>query len=281
MWKARANLTLSLGLRYEYAGNPENYEAYPGYNLARGPFNNLTDKVMVKNDTNNFGPRVGVTYSPNFLPGILGEKKTVFRGGFGVFYDSFYTLMLDNTQASAPNAVADSVVGTSGRGLANASTLIAQQSPVLNPLAGQTSVASNLENPKIYQWNLDVQRELPASMIMTLAYAGTRGEHLFESDTINAFAGYDPNALASGALAYLPRLNPAAALTRSAKRLTMAPTCTTVWAPSPSFRRLRISPMDAKASAHFRRSTHAIVGLLASCTRFPDITRTAISSPML
>ncbi|HEU5232460.1 MAG TPA: carboxypeptidase regulatory-like domain-containing protein [Terriglobales bacterium] len=208
-WKARPNLTLSLGLRYEYAGNPENYEAYPAFNLANGPFNNLTDKVMVKNDTNNFGPRIGVTYSPNFLPGILGEKKTVFRGGFGVFYDSFYTLMLDNVQASAPNAVADSIVGTSGRGLANASTLIAQQSPVLNPLAGQTSVASDLQNPKIYQWNLDVQRELPASMIMTLAYVGTRGEHLFESDTINAFAGYDPNALGSGALAYLPRLNPA------------------------------------------------------------------------
>lgn len=117
--------------------------------------------------------------------------------------------MLDNTQASAPNAVADSIVGTSGRGLANASTLIAQQNPALNPLAGQTSVASNLVNPKVYQWNLDVQRELPASMIMTLAYVGTRGEHLFESDTINAFAGYDPAALASGTLSLLPRLNPA------------------------------------------------------------------------
>jgi outer membrane receptor protein involved in Fe transport len=208
-WKAASNVTLTLGMRYEYAGNPENYEAYPGYNLANGPFNNLTDKVPVKNDTNNFGPRLGVTYSPHFLPGVLGENKTVFRGGFGVFYDSFYTLMLDNTQASAPNAVADSIVGTGGRGFANASTLIAAQSPVLNPRAGQTSVASNMANPKIFQWNLDMQRELPASMIMTLAYVGTRGERLFESDTINAFGGYDPAAMASGALVLLPRLNPA------------------------------------------------------------------------
>jgi len=208
-WKAASNLTLTLGMRYEYAGNPENYEAYPGFNLANGPFNDLTAKVPVQADRNNFGPRVGVTYSPNFLPGFLGEKKTVFRGGFGVFYDSFYTLMLDNVQASAPNAVADSIVGTSGRGLANASSLIAAQNPALNPLAGQTSVASNMVNPKTYQWNANVQHELPAAMIMTLSYVGTRGTQMFESDTINAFGGYDPAAMASGALTLLPRLNPA------------------------------------------------------------------------
>jgi len=208
-WKAMPNLTVALGMRYEYAGNPENYEKYPGYNLANGPFSNLTDKVMVKNDTNNFGPRIGVTYSPKFLPGFLGENKTVLRAGFGVFYDSFYTLMLDNVQASAPNAVADTIVGTTGRGAANASTLIALQSPVLSPLAGQTSIASDMSNPKIYQWNANLQRELPAAMIMTLSYVGTRGMHLYESDTLNAFAGYNQAALASGTLAYLPRLNPA------------------------------------------------------------------------
>ncbi|HWC15676.1 MAG TPA: hypothetical protein VG498_01610, partial [Terriglobales bacterium] len=72
-----------------------------------------------------------------------------------------------------------------------------------------TSIASDMVNPKIYQWNANVQRELPAAMIITLSLIGTRGLHLYESDTLNAFAGYNPTALASGTLSYLPRLNPA------------------------------------------------------------------------
>ena len=74
--------------------------------------------------------------------------------------------------------------------------------PVLNPLSTQTSVASNLVNPTIFQWNFNIQRELPGKFTMTLAYVGTRGERLFESDIINPFGGFDSN------LNTLPRINP-------------------------------------------------------------------------
>jgi hypothetical protein len=52
--------------------------------------------------------------------------------------------------------------------------------------ATQDSIASNLVNPKILQWNLNVQRELPASFLFTLGYVRTRGEHLFANSQINA-----------------------------------------------------------------------------------------------
>ena len=51
----------------------------------------------VQRDTNNWGPRVGFAYSPDFRSGLLatvfGTDKSAIRGGFGVGYDVlFYSL---------------------------------------------------------------------------------------------------------------------------------------------------------------------------------------------
>ncbi len=205
-WKTTSNLTLTMGLRYEFQPNPENQLAFPGYDLSQGPFGNLTTPVRVKDDGNNFAPRAGIAYSPQFWKSLFGDNKTVIRAGFGMFYDSLYTNILDNAVASSPNAIQSAAnasgPGTTPRGLPNASGAIATLTPVLNPLATQTSVASNLVNPTIFQWNFNIQRELPGKFTMTLAYVGTRGERLFESDIINPFGGFDSN------LNTLPRINP-------------------------------------------------------------------------
>ena len=41
------------------------------------------------------------------------------------------------------------------------------------------------------QWNVDVQRELPLGLVMTLAYVGTRGTHLFAVQEFNPALGFD------------------------------------------------------------------------------------------
>ncbi len=51
-------------------------------------------------------------------------------------------------------------------------------------------MSSHLLNPVTYQWNLDIQRELPGGFVLTAAYVGTRGEHLFASQEYNPI---DPN----------------------------------------------------------------------------------------
>ena len=48
----------------------------------------------------------------------------------------------------------------------------------------------NLVQPKVLQWNFDIERELGAHFGLTLAYIGTRGEHLFANDQFNPV---DPN----------------------------------------------------------------------------------------
>jgi hypothetical protein len=190
-WKVKSNLTLDAGLRYEYQGTPVNMLQYP----AMDPKNIdcFPCRVTQKPDRNNFGPRVGFAYTPHFLPRFLGEDKTVIRGAFGVFYDTFFTNLSDNNQSTSPNAVAATINSSTvvnPRGTANWSQVFNTLSPVPSAKASVNTIASNLVNPEILQWNLNVQRELPASFLFTLGYVGTRGEHLFANTRLNPL---DPN----------------------------------------------------------------------------------------
>ena len=87
-WKALSNLTLNLGLRYEYDSN------LTGNNSAHNPCPNLTTQptvpcVWMANvinlkkipDKKDFGPRVGFVYDP------FHRGKTAIRGGYGIYYD--------------------------------------------------------------------------------------------------------------------------------------------------------------------------------------------------
>ncbi len=119
IWKARPNLTLTLGLRYgismpvyetqgfQVAPNiplqkyfedrvaasakGQNYDVPLILDLA-GRANNRPD--FYKTDKNNFQPRVAAAWSPNFKSGFLNkifgnENDTVFRGGFAITNDYF------------------------------------------------------------------------------------------------------------------------------------------------------------------------------------------------
>ena len=104
-WKALQNLSISYGLRYEYNGAPFNAPGtpYPGIDLSNPacfPSGTTTCNMKQTPDTKNWGPRLGVAYSPAWW----GQHQTVVRAGVGAFYDVLYTNIIDNIQASAPNA---------------------------------------------------------------------------------------------------------------------------------------------------------------------------------
>jgi hypothetical protein len=87
-WRVRPNLTLNLGLRWEYdsdlTGTSSDHNPCP--NLTSTPtqpcvwMGNVID-LKKHPDTRDFGPRVGFTYDP------MGRGKTVLRGGYGIYYD--------------------------------------------------------------------------------------------------------------------------------------------------------------------------------------------------
>ena len=100
-WKIRPNLTLNLGLRWEYfsplteAHNVlSNY--VPG---SQGIINGTVQPTdqLYDADWNNFGPRVGFAWSPNFT-----HNQVVFRGGFGLLYNRYFGAIFDNVRQNTP-----------------------------------------------------------------------------------------------------------------------------------------------------------------------------------
>ncbi|MFL6439372.1 MAG: carboxypeptidase regulatory-like domain-containing protein [Terriglobales bacterium] len=183
---ARSNLTVDLGLRYEFDNNPANVLPFPAINIAAEPSNTFPPTpVRAREDGNNFGPRVGFSYTPHFWNGIFGQDKTVLRAGYGIFYDTIFTNITDNEAAASPNAVSGTLLGSTGRGLANATGLIGQVSPNLSPKASVSSIDQNVKNPVTHQWNVNVERALPLSTVFTAAYVGNRSERLFANDELN------------------------------------------------------------------------------------------------
>ena len=190
-WKVRPNLTLDYGVRYEYQPpDGENILQYPSLDPGNWFNQGLLTRVPVKADRNNFGPRFGFAYTPKWGKSIFGEDKTVIRGGWGMFYDTFFTNIADNSASTSPNTLGGSLVGGTdpngtGRGQNDPMGYIGSISPTFSPTATVYSTTNNLVNPLVHQWNLGFQRELPKGFLLESAYVGTRGERELVTEQLN------------------------------------------------------------------------------------------------
>ncbi|MGD0445901.1 MAG: TonB-dependent receptor, partial [Edaphobacter sp.] len=193
--KINASLTINAGLRWDYLTNAENSLKYPGVDITN-PLAVITlqngaataNAIKVNNPKGNFSPRLGFAYSPHF-GGYFGDGKSVIRGGVGIFYDSSFSNIVTNSAQSSPNAVASTLIQTTGNGLPNASTLIPTITPVLSLQSTVESVASNSVNPITYQYNLGVERQFPWNMFFAVRYVGNIGSGLFANQQFNYFNG--------------------------------------------------------------------------------------------
>ena len=197
--KLTPELTLNLGARYDYFTPPENNVAYPAINPATALTDPITAVYKVPSDKNNLSPRFGFAYVPH--AGFFSDGKTVFRGGFGIFFDTDFSNIIVNEVQSSPNAIAYSQSYTGTDGAPNSSTLLSLAVPVLSPTSSVTSVTSNLVNPYTYQYNLGIERELPYNLKLTTAYVGSRGVKLYTNRQYNYFTPTNGTAATT-------RLNP-------------------------------------------------------------------------
>jgi outer membrane receptor protein involved in Fe transport len=204
-WKVRPNLTLNLGMRYEYTGQPINdlndltvaRESGSGAifrsNVA------LPDRTVprIKPDKNNFAPRFGFAWTPHFWKSFLGEDATVIRGGYSIAYDpAFYNILLNISNSAPVSALVTlgtgslpssgspfplpSVFGADIRARAASSGIV----PIgqLDPrFLTQSIVAPDFHSPYAEQWSIGVQRQINRNNVAEIRYLGTHGVDLFQT----------------------------------------------------------------------------------------------------
>ena len=157
-------------------------------------------------DKNNFQPRVSIAWSPNFKSGLFGlifggEDKSVIRAGFAITNDYFGQQLA--VTFNAQNQLGFSSAQTISANTFNVTTRPAplftgfdqsirtlpgivipsqltfpQQRPADNRRRIESSLDSNLVSPINYSWNLSFQRQLPAGVVIEMAYVGRAARNL-------------------------------------------------------------------------------------------------------
>ena len=117
----------------------------------------------------NPAPRIGFAFDPK------GDGKMAIRGGYGIFYEhtNGNEGNSESLEGSAPLVLTASQPNIIGYG-----NIGAASGPVpLFPLT-VVSIPNQAQFPYVQQWNLNVQKELPAHFILSAAYVGSKGTHL-------------------------------------------------------------------------------------------------------
>ena len=115
----------------------------------------------------NPAPRIGFAFDPK------GDGKMAIRGGYGIFYEhtNGNEGNTESLEGSAPFVLTSSQFNVQGY------TNIGAGGGSLFPLS-LTEIPTKVQWPYVQQWNLDVQKELPEHIILSVAYVGSKGTHL-------------------------------------------------------------------------------------------------------
>jgi outer membrane receptor protein involved in Fe transport len=175
-FKVTPNLTLNLGLRYEYytvAHEILNRSAVVDI-AGCGGFCPKGTPYYAPN-TKDFGPRIGLAWAPAFLHG-----KTTIRSGFGIYYGGNQN---DDFSDPAESAVPRySLTSSDFPGLAY--PLIAFLDPK-NQLFSPKAIDRHRKDLSYNNWDFVVQQELGHDFVGQVSYIGGQGHHLFDKYTVN------------------------------------------------------------------------------------------------
>jgi hypothetical protein len=196
-WKLLPNLTVNLGIRYEFNGAPSERN---GIQAAIGQTGEITSTANIDNlafqrggnlykgENTNFAPRVGFAWRPG------KSTRTVVRGGFGIYYDRLVNTAVGFVDSHTPGssqvvAIYPNLNGTDVR-LSDGIPVLSKPGDVslTFPATRSTSAAifkADLRTPYVKQFSLIAQRELFRNFVVQGGYVGVRGEKLFSNLNLN------------------------------------------------------------------------------------------------
>ncbi|MBI3653339.1 MAG: TonB-dependent receptor [Acidobacteria bacterium] len=172
-WKIKPNLTLELGLRYDWFMSPtERFNRFVSFDPKQRALVRVGNGLEQIYQTNhNLQPRVGFAWDP------FNDGKTSVRGGYAILADQPVTNLVTGTASNPPLATPLTFNGT----IRFDNALTTAGAAGLAPAA----VNSEFNNAYIQSWNLNVQREITKSLGLQVGYIGSKGTHLRISRNLN------------------------------------------------------------------------------------------------
>jgi hypothetical protein len=216
-WKASANLTFNMGLRYSYFGPLSSKEGnidtvvlgsgateFTGMSIRIGGNQTVSQK-------GNFGPEFGFAWSPADF-----HNKMVVRGGFGLNYNQEELAISTNTSGNVPDVVSPSFssasptsidpgivynISTNPKSLyafpANPNTITTFNAQNL-PVAGNTGVTAlpaHLPTMYTYHYSLETEYNFGHDIVATVGYQGNVSHHNIVQSNLNVVGAAEGVAL--------------------------------------------------------------------------------------
>jgi hypothetical protein len=204
-WRVTNNLTVNVGLAWalvtpitEAQNRQANFDfnstcaTPPGCNYLI-PGVNSDSRAGIELDKTALEPRIGLAWKP------FGSTKTAVRAGYSIFHDSSWNQggqgLWENPPffaesdafaftvggCASPTAACAGTVGPFDFGLnvSNGFTPIFTQQPDPATFTGTIQSQNlNFKQGRVQQFNLNVEQELPGSVVLTVGYAGARSHHI-------------------------------------------------------------------------------------------------------
>ncbi|MBV8436386.1 MAG: carboxypeptidase regulatory-like domain-containing protein [Silvibacterium sp.] len=232
-WRITPSLTLNLGLAWDMTtpiseahGRLANYIPNTGQLLVANQ-NGVSSSAGVNMDWTALEPRIGAAWK------FFGSDTTVFRAGFAIFHDSAWSqgaqglwqnppfLGESDAFASAGCAFSTSYCATVLGHTPSAISLSSGFQAIPAPPTVGTFTGSFYTQPTnfklgtVRQYNFNVEQALPGNVVLTMGYAGSRGNHILVAgndlntaspSACGVVAGYTLGCLAGGQ-PYIPPYN--------------------------------------------------------------------------
>ncbi|MGP8247647.1 MAG: carboxypeptidase regulatory-like domain-containing protein [Bryobacteraceae bacterium] len=199
-WRVRPNLSINIGLRYEYfapytelRGHLANLDVNGGVTQVavvtpgvRGPYTGAFPASLVNGDPDLFSPRLGLAWRPST------KHSRVVRLGYSIFYSgSAYGSIAAKMAAQPPWAT----TGTLSTSLADPLTL--ENGFNLSPtgVSNTYAIDKNYKLAYAQTWVVALQQTLPSNTLIEFEYLGTKGTRLDEQFAPNEAAPGTPASL--------------------------------------------------------------------------------------
>jgi hypothetical protein len=208
-WRVTKDITLNIGLAWALTtpiSEVDNRQA--DFNPANGQFliagQNANKYAGIQFDKRALEPRIGLAWKP------LGSNKTAVRAGYAIFHDSSWNQGAQGLWQNPPYyAESDAFAfggactfatafcavpkNQGGPGLTPTAISFSQGFPIFTappvPASFTGTIQSQNTNFKlgtVQQFNVNVERQLPGEIVLTVGYAGSRGDHiLINGNNIN------------------------------------------------------------------------------------------------